>query len=153
MNPSPWYAAIQVGAIITYIVSILVLAAVAGAAIWTTRQLAKSVASIAESLELTRKAIASLPETLAKIESVSSELHDLQEGEIKILKAVEKAIRDLVGTIDEFEGMLVKPRERVQRISPTNESEEMAAERRRKERGGSTEMPNLAEVGKNVGTV
>jgi hypothetical protein len=88
-------------------------------------------------------------ESVAKICSLTKEL---QEGEIKVIGDQVKAIKDLIRTVSEFEGIIFNRtrRARTPAIARTEE-EELAAEKRRQQ-GGELE-PLMPEFGKYVGTV
>ena len=152
MIPS-WYPVVQIFAIVAYLASVLILAVIAAGTCWISWRATRSLVSIADSLSKSVDSVINLPEMVARVEKVMTEVRDLQEGEIRVIRSTEKAIRDLIGTIEEFEGMLIKPKERPQRVQPTNESAEITAERRRQEQGGGLDLEALAQVGKHVGTV
>jgi hypothetical protein len=85
------------------------------------------------------------------LRQVASEVKGIQEGEVRILQDTGRSIVELRQVVEEFGGMVFGGGRRPQDVT---EAGEIAAERRRKERGGGVTLgENLMEVGKRVGTV
>jgi hypothetical protein len=158
---SPVYPILIAVVVILCTLVLVALFCVGGLLLWQVWALVKINRIISESVAALVDPVKQLPAATANLIKVSTELKEFQEGEVRLMRQHIKAVTDLTGTVEEFEGMLVRPPSagsptpRVRRsasVAPATEGDEMEMEQRRKE---STTLGgvDVKDFGKNVGTV
>lgn len=161
MSPSPWFIAVNVLAIIVFMLCTFVVALCTGVVVWTLRRLDAVLAPAMGAVVAVVKPLSELAENLENVATVASELKDLQEGDVNAIRAQVKAVNELRATIEEFEQLLVpaetspSPARRRRGAGGTDEQAEMAAERRKAERQATTSVDAefLEERAKHGGVV
>lgn len=170
---SPVYSIILIVVGVLLLIGVAVLTFVCGVLAWQSWALVKVNRIVGESIAVNVELLKQFPAKFdaigvfvaAKLEAIGvvvAELKGFEEGELKLIERLVKAVVTLDRTVEEFQACIIAPADPTQaaprrayrssEVSVATEGDELVREKQRQERKG-TGIPEDADFGRNVATV
>ena len=158
---SPVYSVIIIIVGVLMLVGVAGLFLVCGLLAWQTWALVKVNRVVGEALAALVEPMKQAGTKIDAVGVVVTDLKGFQEGDMKLIDRLIKAVTGLDRTVEELQACLIAPpavdlpprarRVRTTEVQVASEADELVREQQRKERG-DMEVPDMAQFGKNVAT-